>query len=171
VVNKTVVVTPERTVKVKLPNSTTFVTLTSTDDIPVGTIVDTKVGAVTLTSIPREGAAPQTAKFYDGIFKVAQSGGITTLTLVEPLAPCGKGARTSAKKPKTRRLWGSGKGNFRTTGNYSAATIRGTKWLVQDSCSGTLTKVAAGVVSVRDKVRRKTVVRRAGQQYLARPRR
>ena len=42
------------------------------------------------------------------------------------------------KKPKTRKLWGDGKGNFRTTGKYSAATVRGTKWLVQDSCTGTL---------------------------------
>ena len=33
---------------------------------------------------------------------------------------------------------GQGKGAFRTTGNYSAATIRGTEWLVQDTCAGTL---------------------------------
>ena len=28
------------------------------------------------------------------------------------------------------KLWGSGKGKFRTTGKYSAATVRGTIWLV-----------------------------------------
>ena len=42
-------------------------------------------------------AAPETAKFYDGIFKVTQSGGITTLTLNEALAPC------PAAKSATRR--------------------------------------------------------------------
>ena len=42
----------------------------------------------TLTSVPKAGGKPETAKFYDGMFKVTQSGGITTLTLNEPLAPC-----------------------------------------------------------------------------------
>jgi hypothetical protein len=42
---------------------------------------------------------------------------------------------------------------------------------VQDSCSGTLTRVATGVVSVRDNVKRKTIVLRAGKSYLARPKR
>jgi hypothetical protein len=49
--------------------------------------------------------------------------------------------------------------------------VRGTKWLVQDSCAGTLTRVAKGVVAVRDNVRRKTIILRAGKKYLARPRR
>ena len=49
-----------------------------------------------------------------------------------------RNARASAKKPKSRKLWGQGSGNFRTVGQYSAATVRGTRWLVQDSCAGTL---------------------------------
>ena len=48
---------------------------------------------------------------------------------------------SAATKPKSRKLWGDGKGKFRTRGQYAAATVRGTKWLVQDSCSGTLTRV------------------------------
>ena len=68
-------------------------------------------------------------------------------------------------------LWGSGHGSFRTQGQYSSATVRGTKWFVQDSCAGTLTKVAQGVVSVRDDVKHKTITLRTGRQYLARPRR
>ena len=66
---------------------------------------------------------------------------------------------------------GDGHGAFRTKGQYSAATVRGTKWFVRDSCAGTLTKVAHGVVSVRDEVRHKTITLRAGKHYLARPRR
>jgi hypothetical protein len=66
---------------------------------------------------------------------------------------------------------GDGSGSFRTSGRYSSATVRGTKWLVQDSCAGTLTRVVRGVVAVRDDVRRRTVVLRAGKKYLARPRR
>ena len=82
---------------------------------------------------------------------------------------CKKGkASAAAKKPKTRKLWGDGKGKFRTRGQYSAATVRGTQWLVQDSCAGTLTQVKAGVVQVTGKFRTRIV--RAGGKYLARPR-
>jgi ferric-dicitrate binding protein FerR (iron transport regulator) len=76
-----------------------------------------------------------------------------------------------AKKPKSRKLRGEGSGAFRTRGQYSVATVRGTKWLVQDSCAGTRTRVAKGVVSVRDEVKRETLVLRAGKSYLATPRR
>ena len=47
-------------------------------------------------------------------------------------------------------LWGNGKGKFRTNGKYSSATVRGTIWLTQDRCDGTLTTVKRGTVSVRD---------------------
>ena len=79
------------------------------------------------------------------------------LTLVEQLT-CPKRTRASAAaKKKTRKLWGNGKGAFRTTGRYSAATVRGTIWLTQDTCTTTLTRVTQGVVEVRDNVKRKTV--------------
>jgi hypothetical protein len=65
-------------------------------------------------------------------------------------------------------LWGDGKGSFRTTGKHSAATVRGTKWLTQERCDGTLTRVTRGVVSVFDKTLNKTVTVRAGRSYLAR---
>ena len=79
--------------------------------------MDARKGRSTLTSIPKAGAPPETAEFYDGIFKVTQSSGITTLTLTEALAPLpeAQGQRgAAAKKPKTRKLWGDGKGEFRT---------------------------------------------------------
>ena len=44
------------------------------------------------------------------------------------------------------KLWGNGKGKFRTSGKYSSATVRGTIWLVEDRCEGTLTKVTRGTV-------------------------
>jgi hypothetical protein len=115
------------------------------------------------------------AKFYDGIFKLSQAGGITTLALTEKLTGCPKTkpstARAAAAKPKTRKLWGDGKGKFRTKGSYSAATVRGTKWLVQDTCTSTLTRVATGVVAVEDFVKHKTVLIKQGKRYTARPKR
>jgi hypothetical protein len=151
-------------VLVKRPGGGGFVELDATQGIPLGSTIDTKAGVIELTA-----NAGTKAKFYDGIFKVTQSGGTTDLALNEPLAPCGK-ARAAAKKPKTRKLWGDGSGSFRTRGQYSSATVRGTKWLVQDSCAGTLTRVMKGAVSVRDNVKHKTVVVRAGKRYLARRR-
>jgi ferric-dicitrate binding protein FerR (iron transport regulator) len=108
------------------------------------------------------------------MFKLSQAGGITTLTLSEKLTGCPKGkasAVAAAKKPKTRKLWGDGKGKFRTKGSYSAATVRGTKWLVTDTCTSTITKVTQGVVSVRDEVKKKTIALRKGKTYTARPKR
>ncbi len=158
-------------IRVKRPGTNTFVDLDGTQGIPVGSTVDTKAGRLELTAVQKPGATPEKAQFYDGIFKVTQTKTTTDLTLNEPLAKCGKAASAAAKKPKSRKLWGSGSGSFRTRGQYSAATVRGTQWLVQDSCAGTLTRVKTGVVSVRDNVKKKTILLKAGKKYLARPRR
>ena len=131
-----------------------------------GAEVDTRDGVVEITR-----ADGGVAKFYAGIFKLSQSGGFTILTLTEKLTGCKtskKKATAAAKKPKTRKLWGDGKGKFRTRGQYSAATIRGTKWLVQDTCTTTLTRVAQGVVSVNDFAKKKTVLVKKGKTYTAR---
>ena len=160
-------------VGIRRPGSKQEVDLKGSDVIPLGSTIDAEKGALELSSVPKRGAAPQTAKFYEGVFKVTQSGGTTALALAQPLASCrGRAASAAAKKkPSKRHLWGDGKGAFRTSGKYSSATVRGTKWLVQDSCAGTLTRVVRGSVTVRDKVRRKTVTVAAGKSYLARARR
>ncbi len=153
-------------VLVKVPGSNRFVAL-DPSVIKNGAEVDTRTGTVEITR--SDGGV---ARFHDGIFKLSQSGGITTLTLTEKLTGCPKAkssASAAAKKPKTRKLWGDGKGKFRTRGQYSAATIRGTKWLVQDTCTSTITKVQEGVVSVRDEVKKKTIALRKGKSYTARP--
>jgi hypothetical protein len=158
------------TILVKKKGSSKFEPLNAAEGIPLGSTIDARKGVVVLTSVPKAGGKPEVAKFFDGIFKVTQAGDITTLTLTEPLAPCGKGARAAAKKPKTRKLWGEGKGKFRTKGQYSAATIRGTKWLVEDGCRFTRTRVTQGTVTVRDEVKKKSIVLRKGKSYTARPR-
>ena len=158
-------------VRVRRPGSYDFVDLTGSDGIPLGSTVDTTAGVVEITSVPKAGGTPESARFYDGVFKVTQVGAVTNLALTEALASCRGGGRAAATKKKKRLLWGDGKGSFRTTGKYSSATVRGTKWLVQDSCAGTLTRVVRGSVTVRDRVKRKTVVVRAGKSYLAKPRR
>jgi hypothetical protein len=157
------------TVLIKLGGK--FVPLDSSKPIPNGAEIDVTKGKIQLTAKLTPGGKPQTAVFFDGIFKLTLGRKTTDLTLSQPLAKCKRGASAAAKKPKTRKLWGNGSGSFRTRGQYSAATVRGTEWLVQDSCAGTLTRVKKGVVSVFDQVKRRTIVLRAGKSYLAKPRR
>jgi hypothetical protein len=161
-------------VLVRRPGAKQFVELKALDEIPLGATIDVKRGRIQLRFESEDGKV-QSAEFYDGIFRIRQVGKLLELKLTEPLAACPKKGRAAAaqskKKPKSRKLWGKGKGAFRTSGRYSAATVRGTTWMVQDSCAGTLTRVTAGVVAVRDTVRKKTVLVRAGKRYLAKPRR
>jgi hypothetical protein len=129
--------------------------------------VDATKGRVRLTSIDATGKK-QSADFYDGIFTVVQpkSGkGRVDLILKPPTCPAKK-AR-AAKNGKPTRLWGKGKGKFRTKGRYGAATVTGTWWLTEDRCTGTFVRVREGTVSVRDIPRKKTVSIKAGKSYLA----
>jgi hypothetical protein len=170
---KQVNVLPEGTVTIKLPGSSKFVELAADRQVPVGTVIDTLKGSVMLVAASDKNGGTATATFYDGIFKLGQTKDAkptTTLKLVEKLTCGGGTASAAARKKKKRRLWGDGSGKFRTDGSYSSATVRGTKWLVQDSCTSTLTKVARGKVAVRDFGKRKTVIVKAGKQYIARRR-
>ena len=169
-----------------------FVPLTGALNIPMGSQLNTRKGRVALTSAANTGGVKtQTADFYQGVFQVKQSvpkkkpkkpAALTTDLVMKgdiarsQCAPL-KGARSAAadkkKGPKSvlGKLWGNGKGKFRTDGKYSSATVRGTIWLVQDRCDGTLTKVTRGTVQVRDLKRKKTVSVKAGHSYLARAQR
>jgi hypothetical protein len=167
-------------VLVKRPGARRFVVLARARTIPFGTIVAARRGVVKITAAANRYGGTQSARFFGGIFRVGQreaSGGrlITLLKLVGALPVCSVAgravARPAAARRPTRRLWGDGHGRFRTRGRYSAATVRGTRWLVADTCAGTLTKVARGVVAVRDVVRKRTTLVRAGRALLVRGRR
>lgn len=162
-------------VRFRLPNSGAFVELTDPQQLPIGTTFDTTAGRVTLTSASDTQGATQNAWFYEGTFTIGQTTGshpITTLALAGALPSCPRASAARAgAKGRSRHLWGDGKGRFRTSGRFSAATVRGTRWLVSDRCDGTLTRVVRGSVTVRDLVRHKTVVVRAPGQYLAPARR
>jgi hypothetical protein len=161
-------------VTLKRPGAKTYVPLTEGAQVPVGTSIDTRKGRITITAAQGKGKTAS-ADFYDGLFTLTQTKGskpVTTLKLTEKLScPRSAKAAVAAAKKKSRKLWGDGSGSFRTRGQYSAATVRGTRWLTQDTCATTLTRVAKGVVSVRDEVKKKTVVVRAGKRYTARKRR
>jgi hypothetical protein len=144
--------------------------------IPLGSTVDATKGKVRITSAAGPVGATQSALFFQGAFVITQTGGskpVTQLALSPKLSCASKGKKSrasqSAKKKKVRRLWGDGKGRFRTKGKHGAATVRGTKWLTQDSCDSTLVRVKRGTVAVRDFAKKKTVVVKKGKTYVARP--
>jgi hypothetical protein len=170
-------------VLVKVPGSKVFVPLTKPSQIQDGAIIDARHGRVRITIDNGHGGF-DTADFYGGMFKFEQPAvkpGQTAFANLYlfggsfkgcPKAPRHPKIASAAKKRKkgpVRRLWGSGKGSFRTVGRFSSATVRGTTWLTADECGGTLTRVASGKVAVRDFVRTKTIVLTKGKKYLAAP--
>jgi hypothetical protein len=165
------------TVLVKVPGGK-FVPLTNATQIPVGSRLDTTKGRVKLTSAATKAGKTQASDFYDGTFQIKQSvpktpGALTTDVVLKgqaSRASCSLRSVSKKKGPKTvlGKLWGNGKGKFRTSGKYASATVRGTIWLTQDECDGTLIRVKRGTVQVRDLKRHKTITVKAGHSYLAR---
>lgn len=151
-----------------------FTALTTTQAVPVGTVVDTIAGRVSLTSATPAPRHFQTGQFFLGTFQIRQTraeGALVSLVLRDMFARSMCGTPAAHTAALSRRilglLRGSAKGRFRTTGRFSAATVRGTNWGVRDRCDGTLTVVRSGVVVVTDfRLHRKVIVR-AGQTYLA----
>jgi len=152
-----VVVEPVRgSVQVHGPGTHRYDDLAAARRLPVGSTIDAQEGAVRLTVAAGDDGT-WSAVFSDGKFTITQprtGAPVASLRLTGPSFAdvCGSGASTAARKKKrrVRRLWGDGHGRFRTVGQYSAGTVRGTRWLTEDRCDGTLTKVVRGTVDVED---------------------
>ncbi len=155
-----------------------FVPLQEARQIPVGSFLDTSAGVARITTATATKSKLQFGDFGAGIFKLLQQRkqrGLTELDVVnahssrQVCATLGKSA-VVAKHLSSKvlgRITGSAHGRFTTRGQFSAATVRGTVWGVRNLCSGTLTRVTRGVVTVRDFIRRKTLTLVTGQSYLA----
>jgi streptogramin lyase len=150
-------------------------------ELPVGVALDARRGQVNLTSEGCRGGV-QTGTFGGGVFSVRQPrSGCGRLDVYlrggsfkrcAQLARRGSARRASASGTRrVRRLWGRDSGGkYRSHGRHSHATVRGTRWLTEDRCDGTLTRVTNGAVVVRDFKRHRSVVVRAGHSYLAKAR-
>jgi IPT/TIG domain len=170
------------TVFIRSPSGT-FVPLTGATQIRIGTTVDALHGSVELVASVGKHKTEH-GVFGGAVFKLSQAGrgaleGLTTLTLVENAFQGGpsfeickkhKAADASAAAVSSKvlqLLHASAHGKFRTSGRYSAATVRGTKWTVADRCDGTFTHDITDSVVVNDFVRHRKIILRAGQSYLA----
>ena len=161
------------TVLVRLPGAAAFIRLAELRSIPTGSLVDARKGRVRLFTTDGRGGI-QSSDFFGGMFRISQQrGGLVELTLAGGSfkgcsAPSGAARRASAAIGKSvRKLWGTGKGKFRTKGRFATATVRGTTWLTDDRCGGTLVKVTEGAVVARDLVKRRSALLRAKKQYFA----
>ena len=158
--------------------------LTGEATVGIGAYLDTTKGAAKLETRLPDGRFTGTV-VYAGLFQLQQARQRNAVLIARlsgrlPVCPragaaaarAGASATKSKKKSAPRRrLWSNGDGKFRTTGRYGSATVRGTKFLVEERCGGTFVRVARGSVNVADRVRGRTVVVRAPRSYLIRPRR
>jgi Ca2+-binding RTX toxin-like protein len=161
----------------RLPDAERFVPLLDRLHVPIGTAVDSTNGVVRVTAAKGRRGARQTAAFYGGRFTLHQRRARRASAVIRlvggDFSQCARSGTALAAKRRTRRirrLWGSESrhGRFRARGRWSTGTVRGTVWLTEDRCDGTLTRVRRGTVIVRDRVRHRTVRVRAGHAYLAR---
>jgi YVTN family beta-propeller protein len=175
---------PHGTVLVRIVPGGPLVPLSGPVDLHVGSLIDARSGTVTLVMAMPAGRT-QAASVGQGSFTVAQprsQHGLTQIALAGSSfasCPTARTAHASAAKPAhkpakpshvVRQLWSKDNhGQFQTHGHNSVATVRGTEWITQDRCDGTLTHVLRGVVSVRPHGVRHGVTITAGHSYLARP--
>jgi hypothetical protein len=150
---RTVVVAPVHgRVRVKVRGSRRYKRLRRARAIRLGSTVDATKGQVRLRSAT--GSGTESGVFSEGAFVVTQtrtSPPIVELRLVggRPGACAqaqGAGPRPAASRRVIRRLRARARGHFRTRGRNSAATVRGTTWLTEDRCDGTVITSQEGTV-------------------------
>jgi hypothetical protein len=169
----------EGTVELQCPGEDEYSRLTSFKQVPLGCLINTRHGVVDLTASKGSSGELQGGHFWGGVFIVSQEHGddkavelkLAGRRMCERRSSTNKRVATVSRARRGgggRKVWGSGKGNYETSGSYGSATVRGTTWLVVDRCdASTLFKVAEGIVSVRDFVKEKSFTLTAGQQYIA----
>jgi CSLREA domain-containing protein len=147
--------------------------LTEGRQVPIGTVVDVRSGRVQMSTLAGRRGSIQKGEFYGGVYQTTQSRSAarpyTEIRLTESLVcQSSRRGRLAPARARSRRLWGSAKGRYRTRGRHSTATVRGTVWLQKDTCATTTTVVREGTVIVTDFAKHRHVRVRAGRRYVAR---
>jgi hypothetical protein len=150
------------TVQVELPGTHTFVTVSASEQIPFGAVINATNGKVTAT-IALPGGGTSTATFWAGEFTLSQSSsGALTAKLVDgSSAGCPASEKASKHSSRLRTghdltlakvtkkkpgavvgsLWTNAKGSYTTSGKNGSAAVLGTEWLTRDQCDGTFFEV------------------------------
>lgn len=179
----------------KPPGGTKFHAVNGNKLIHVGSIIDASSGEVRLvTAKTRNSLQDQHGRFSQGPFRLTQAKNgpaFTQLELVDTSgcqsaqAATGSGQRVYNHHRRHKRLYGSGRGKYRTRGHHGSGSTTGkrqaaqvreplastgssrTKWLTEDRRNGTYFRVDKGTLVVRDFTRNRKVKLHAGQHYLA----
>jgi hypothetical protein len=148
--------------------------------IPMGSLVDTRDGAVDVESARTTGASArlQKARFAAGIFQILQDRSQRVKRAAPPVevrlqTPPGAAPACSPADGSrvVRTLSGTGGGRYRIRGAVAMADVRGNVvWTVSDRCDGTVTTVRRGVARVHDlRGDGVTLVRGPGEKLVAAP--
>jgi hypothetical protein len=166
------------TVLVRVPPSTTFVSLASLRQIPFGSVINATHGRVSVTTAAPHGGT-QTGEFFEGEFVLTQAhSGLVVAALAGGSFSACPTARERAHKARAsaagasgkhavRKLWADAHGSFSTKGNYAAGAVAGTEWLTEDLCDGTLIRVTRDKVAVTNLVNKHHLTVKVGHSYLA----
>jgi dipeptidyl aminopeptidase/acylaminoacyl peptidase len=177
---KTANVTPSGTVFVQVEGSIGREPLVDAHEIPVGSLLNTRNGEaeISTASVGEQSAA--SILVSKGRARFTQMRGrhsVTELDLAR--LPCGSQSdavnrlRTRTPAAGAARMGRAARHRrWHVKGKYANGSSGQTDWVTIDTCTKSIVRVRQGVVEVRDKVKRRTVLVRAGQSYTARaPRR
>ena len=184
-------------VYVYLPGQHHRIRLVAGIQLPDGSVIDADDGRVGVFVAVDEHGDTQHGDFYGGTFSFAQTHGGHPLAVLQLLgaqivaglcayhpqsfggsfpggisysqaiAYVAKAAKKAHFGKPVRQLWGHAHGDFKTVGNGSSASVRGTRWAIFDYPDGTLTFVYKDTVAVYDFHLHKTVYVTAGHFYFA----
>jgi Ca2+-binding RTX toxin-like protein len=101
---------------------------------------------------------------------IGQSPGRRVTTTLTVKGPRCAGRRSPTALPREARLrvaTDRRRGRWRVKGKHSIGAAFGTDWITLEDCSRTVTVVRRGRVRVFDRAKRRTVIVRAGQRYVA----
>jgi hypothetical protein len=138
-------------VLVKAKGAGTFAPLRQARPLPMGATIDATRGQVSLVTASARAGRTQSGVFSKGAFTIFQErSDRTDLRLIGgrsqvSVCPAARAAKLSTAV--LRLLRGNAHGHFRTVGQFSAATVRGTEWETIDRCDGTLTADLRGSVT------------------------
>jgi hypothetical protein len=150
---RTVVVAPvDGRVRVRPKGTRRYERLRRARVIRLGSRVDATSGRVKLRAA--SGSGIDSGVFSEGAFVVTQTRAtprFVELRLVGGRPQIcaqagGAGAGPGVSRRVIRRLRSRARGRFRTLGKNSAATVRGTTWLTEDRCDGTVVTSQQGTV-------------------------
>jgi hypothetical protein len=168
-----------------LPNGRRKYTLKGPLRFPMGSTINARTATVRVTAATKD--ATQDMSVSGGPFTLRQRDGKRAATIYRFAAGPKRCSRSASvpnrradegaprivmniKKRKRRRGQPEKEPEIVIAGDNSFGGAFGTKWITEERCSGTFTRVLSGVVKVDDFRRHRTVTVGAGHSYLARPR-